>query len=201
MGNLELLILALGLAMDAFAVAVGLGLTMPKAGYAKAAVVGLYFGFFQGIMPVIGFFAATFFAEYVTEFSHWISFALLAFLGWKMIWGSFEKSKCETCNENATCNRDVCEEPEAALTPRTMLPLALATSVDAMAVGVSLAFLQVNITWAALVIGAVTFAISAAGVRIGNIFGAKFKNKAAFAGGVILVLIGLNILRGGLMGG
>ncbi|MCL2577030.1 MAG: manganese efflux pump MntP family protein [Defluviitaleaceae bacterium] len=183
MNELELIFLALGLSMDAFAVAVGLGLTMPKANSWKAFVVGGYFGVFQGVMPVIGYFAATFFARYVTAVSHWISFALLVLLGAKMIFDSFKKSD---------------DTKATSLAPRIMIPLALATSVDAMAVGVSFAFLYVQIFLAVPVIAAVTFVISVSGVQIGGIFGAKFKNKAAFAGGVILILIGINILRGGL---
>jgi len=178
MSYFELIVLALALSMDAFAVAVGIGLSS-KASNKSAGIVGLYFGFFQGLMPVIGFFAGTFFAAHVTAYSHWISFGLLTLLGAKMIHGSFTETA---------------HSANSSLAPRVMLPFAIATSIDAMAVGVSLAFLYVNIVFAAVVIGVITFAVSAAGVRLGGIFGAKYKNKAAFAGGVILILIGVNIL-------
>lgn len=201
MSYIELLILSLGLAMDAFAVAIGIGLTVSRSRWRKALLVGLYFGVFQGVMPIIGYFAATFFAQYVTAFSHWISFGLLAFLGGKMIVGSLKREKCadRTC-PSTTCTDRECpnEVKEVSLAPRTMFPLAVATSVDAMAIGVSFAFLYVSIAPAVGLIGAVTFVLSVAGVWIGGIFGTKFKNKAAFAGGVILVLMGINILIGGL---
>jgi len=199
MNHIELFILAVGLSMDAFAVAVSIGLTMAQKSYRKASIVGLYFGVFQGVMPLIGYFAARFFAEHVTAYSHWISFGLLLFLGGKMIWGSFKKGKCA----DRECPKEICtdrecpnEIKEASFSPRKMIPLALATSVDAMAIGVSFAFLQIGIASAVLVIGAVTFVISVIGVRIGNIFGEKFKAHAAFAGGVILILMGLRILLG-----
>jgi len=180
MGILELFLLAVGLSMDAFAVAVSIGLTMTKSGVKKPLIVGLYFGVFQGLMPLIGYLVAIQFAGRIEDFSHWIAFALLVFLGGKMIIGGFKT-----------------DEPgpeEASLTPGRMLPLAVATSIDAMAVGVSLAFLYVSIIPAVGFIGIVTFVISAAGVYVGKIVGAKFKSKAAFVGGAILVLIGLRIL-------
>lgn len=178
---LELLILAVGLSMDAAAVAIGLGLSLSRTNFKNAVAVGLYFGGFQGLMPLAGYFAATFFSEYFMEYANWIAFALLAFLGGKMILGSFRR-------ENFSA---------ASLSPRKMLPLALATSIDALAVGVSFAFLEVRIVPAVSIIAAVTFGFSAIGVRAGGFLGGKFKNKAAFAGGVILILIGLRILIGG----
>ena len=180
MNFLEILVLAVGLSMDAFAVAACAGLTMPRATVKKAVVVGLYFGVFQAVMPLIGFWVATVFADMITAFDHWIAFGLLCFLGVKMIIGSFKKEK--ECSE------------ECSLKPQRMLPLAVATSIDALAVGVSLAFLRANIAQAAITIGIVTFALSILGVKIGSVFGTRFKSKAELAGGIILILIGCKIL-------
>ena len=172
--------LAVGLSMDAFAVAICTGLSKQKVTLRKALVVGIYFGAFQAGMPLIGFSVARLFADMIINFDHWIAFALLCFLGGKMILGSFKKTEQSE------------EEPSPG--PKHMLPLAIATSIDALAVGVSFAFLQVNVILAVLVIGITTFVLSVAGVKIGNIFGMRFKSKAELAGGIILILIGLNIL-------
>ena len=180
MNIFALLILSLGLSMDAFAVAVSIGLSGGSQGAKKAIIVGLYFGIFQAVMPVVGFVAGALFTEFIAAYSALIAFVLLSVLGLKMIWGSFKKEEDSGV--------------EASLSVAAMLPLALATSIDAMAVGVSFAFLQVNIVFAAIVIGIVTFAISALGVKIGNIVGARFRRKAEFAGGVILILIGVSVL-------
>ncbi|MCL2199777.1 MAG: manganese efflux pump MntP family protein [Defluviitaleaceae bacterium] len=185
MTTLELFILAIGLSMDAFAVAVSIGLAGTRAGLKKALVVGAYFGGFQAGMPLIGFLVAMHFAGHVTAFSHWIAFVLLVFLGGKMIWGAFRGGD---------------EKVQDSLAVRAMLTLALATSIDALAVGVSFAFLEVNIAWAVLFIGVITFVTSAAGVWIGSVFGEKYKNKAAFFGGVILVIMGIHVLLDGLGG-
>jgi len=176
-------VIALGLSMDAFAVAVCIGLSFKTFSIEKAFVVGLYFGLFQAIMPLIGYIAANQFAERIMQFGNWIAFGLLVILGGRMIWGSFKK--------------DGEEQEVASLKFFKMLPLALATSVDALAVGVSFAFLYVHIIPAVIIIGATTFALSAIGVKVGSIFGLKFKAKAEFAGGVILVLMGLRVLIGG----
>ena len=186
MGFAELFLLAVGLSMDAFAVAIGIGLGMEKHDPKKALTVGLYFGFFQAAMPLAGFFAAKQFAAYVTAYSHWIAFALLLFLGSKMI---IESLKKESGNEG---------QCPPSLAQSRMLPLAIATSIDALAVGVSLAFLQTGIIPAVSFIGLVTFAISAGGVFIGSIAGAKLKSKATFTGGIILILVGVRILVSGL---
>ena len=172
--------LAVGLSMDAFAVAICTGLSKQKATLKKALIVGLYFGAFQAGMPLAGFAVASLFADMIITFDHWVAFALLCFLGGKMILGSFKKG----------------EHPEegTSLSPKQMLPLAIATSIDALAAGVSFAFLQVNIIPAILLIGITTFALSFTGVIIGNIFGTRFISKAELAGGIILMLIGLNIL-------
>jgi len=146
----------------------------------KAFIVGLYFGIFQALMPVAGYFVGIWFADFVAAFSDIIAFGLLTILGLKMIWGSFKK--------------DDAPKEETSLGFAAMLPLAVATSVDAMAVGVSLAFLYVNIALAAVVIGVVTLVVSMIGVKVGNVFGLRFKNKAESAGGIILILIGVRML-------
>lgn len=201
MNLLELLIIAIGLSMDAFAVAICAGLTMPKATMQKMLIIGLYFGAFQAAMPLIGYTLGTQFADKITAYDHWISFVLLCFIGGKMI---LESGKKEGCPDRqcpiGTCTDRMCpggERPkceEASLKPAKMLPLALATSIDALAVGVSFAFLKVNIVSAVLSIGLITFALSMAGVKIGHIFGAKYKSKAELSGGIILALMGLKIL-------
>ena len=177
---LELFVLSFALAMDTFAVGICFGLSMPRVILRKALIIGLYFGVFQAVMPILGFFAASIFSEYIIAYDHWVAFASLCFIGGKMILGSFKNE--ESTNE------------EASVRPQIMLPLAVATSIDALAVGVSFSFLKVNILSAVLIIGATTFVISIIGVKIGNVFGARFKSKAEFAGGVILILIGTRIL-------
>jgi len=181
MNIFELFLLALGLSMDAFAVAVSIGLTLVKSGVKKPLIVGAYFGFFQGAMPLLGYFVARRFADHITAYSHWIAFALLVFLGGKMILSGLKKEQDP-------------ENTESSLSPKQMLPLAIATSIDALAVGVSLAFLYVSIIPAVSFIGVVTFVISAIGVYIGKAIGAKFKAHAAILGGVILVIMGIRIL-------
>ena len=178
MSLLELFLIAIALSMDAFAVAVCTGLTMPKATIEKSLIVGLYFGGFQAVMPFIGYLLATQFADKIIAVDHWIAFVLLCVIGGRMILGSREKPQTR----------------EASLRPAKMLPLALATSIDALAVGVSFAFLKVNIVPAVFSIGIITLVLSMVGVKIGSIFGAGFKSKAELVGGVILVLMGLKIL-------
>ena len=200
---LELCLIAVGLSMDAFAVAICVGLTMKKSTIKKSLIVGLYFGVFQAVMPLIGYMAAMLFADKIIGYDHWIAFALLCFLGVKMIIGSFKKeahpdkklpgeSPGEMPDGRLYPERP--ENKEASLKPAQLLPLALATSIDALAVGVSFAFLRVSIIPAASFIGITTLVISMLGVKIGNIFGARFKSKAELAGGVILILIGVKIL-------
>jgi len=180
MNIIELILISIGLSMDAFAVAICLGLSLRKFTFDKALIVGLYFGIFQAGMPVAGYFAATLFADHIIAYDHWIAFILLGFLGGKMILGSLKKEEIEK------------EEP--SLNFKTMLPLAIATSIDAAAVGVSFAFLKVSIAPAVLLIGITTLILSMLGVKIGKLFGAKLKSKAEFAGGVILILLGIKIL-------
>jgi putative Mn2+ efflux pump MntP len=168
MNLLELSILAVGLSMDAFAVAVCAGLAMQKVTPRKALIVGLYFGGFQAVMPLIGYFAAGLFAGSVIAYGHWVAFGLLSVLGGKMIIESLK--------------RDKCPDSEQSLKPAVMLPLAIATSIDALAVGVSFAFLEVSIAPAVSFIGIATLVISMAGVKIGNMFGVRFKSKAQISG-------------------
>ena len=201
MSFFELFLLAVGLSMDAFAVAICSGLAMKRITVKKTLIVGLYFGFFQALMPLIGYLVATLFADKIVAFDHWIAFALLCFLGGRMIVGSFKKDGCpdRECPEGL-CSDRLCpggEKPnskETSVKPAQMIPLALATSIDALAAGVSFAFLRVSIIPAVSVIGIITFLLSLVGVKIGNVFGARFKSKAELAGGIILVLIGLKIL-------
>ena len=181
MGFWELFILAVGLSMDAFAVSVCKGLSLGKIKAKHMCLAGIWFGGFQALMPLVGYFLGSFFADVITKYSHWIAFALLAFLGAKMIKESFES-----------------EELDDNMGWKTMLVLAVATSIDASAVGVTFAFLDVNILFAVIVIGVTTFAFSAAGVKIGSVFGEKYKSNAEIAGGIILILIGLKILLDGL---
>ena len=168
-----------GRIMDAFAVAVCKGLAMKKCTWAKAGIVGLYFGVFQAGMPLIGYVLGVQFKDFITSIDHWIAFILLGIIGFNMVRESREE-ECETASE--------------ALDVKTMIGLAVATSIDALAVGVTFAFLQVKIVPAVSFIGVTTFIISVAGVKIGNIFGAKYKSKAELAGGIILILMGVKIL-------
>lgn len=178
MGITELLILAVGLSMDAFAVAVCKGLSMCKMSYKKAAITGLFFGGFQALMPLIGYLLGTSFKDYIVSFDHWIAFVLLVIIGINMIRESKEE----------------CEILEDTIDIKNMLMLSLATSIDALAIGVTFAFLEVKIIPAISMIGITTFIISFFGVKIGNVFGEKYKSKAEIAGGIILILIGLKIL-------
>ena len=175
---LELFILAVGLSMDAMAVAVCKGLSVQKLKPRHALITGLYFGGFQAAMPVIGYFLANGFRTYIERVDHWIAFVLLVLIGANMIKESF--------GEAEECNCSFC--------PRSMLPMAVATSIDALAVGVTFAFLQVNLVPAVSFIGAITFILSGVGVYIGHFFGAKFKSKAELTGGIVLVLMGIKIL-------
>ena len=176
----EILILAVGVSMDAFAVSICKGLSVCKVRPRHASLAAAWFGGFQALMPLIGYFAGVAFADIVSSVDHWIAFVLLGIIGGKMVQESFEKDEC------------CCTDPDFSF--RTMLAMAVATSIDALAVGVSLAFLKVNIWSSILIIGMTTGAFSAAGIYIGNIFGNRYKSKAEFAGGLILILIGAKIL-------
>lgn len=178
---LELLLTATGLAMDAFAVSICLGLSIGAVTFKKALTVGLYFGIFQFAMPLLGYLIGSQFAGYIEAYDHWVAFILLAIIGGKMVKESFDKD-CP----NANMQED--------LRPKKMLLLSIATSIDALAVGVSFAFLNVHILPAAGMIGFITLGLSMAGVKIGNVFGMKYKARAELIGGSILILIGLKIL-------
>ena len=182
-----LFLTAVGLAMDAFAVAICKGLSVQKAKIKHMAITGLYFGVFQGAMPLIGYLVGKQFKQYVEAFDHWIAFVLLALIGANMIREALSKDddECECCKG----------EENSSFGFKAMFPMAIATSIDALAVGITYAFLpDVKIAPAVAFIGVITFTLSFFGVKIGNIFGTKFKSKAEFAGGVILILIGLKIL-------
>lgn len=180
MGLIELILIAIGLSMDAFAVSITLGLSCKTPRIKEFLLPGLYFGFFQAFMPVIGFFAGNHFTQRILDLDHWIAFVLLGFIGARMIAGSFSKETEQTK-----------DNPFKFV---NMLLLAIATSIDALAVGVTFAFFKINIVNAALLIGFITFCISIGGVKVGNIFGIKFKSKAEFTGGTILILLGIKIL-------
>ncbi len=180
----EFLLLGVGLAMDAFAVSICKGLAMRKVNKKQAVIIALFFGGFQAIMPVIGWLLCKGFQTYIEAFDHWIAFALLAFIGVKMI--------IETLREKE--DDVVIEEMDPPLDMKEMLMLAIATSIDALAVGISLAALDRPIVESSTIIGVVTFVISIIGVYIGNFFGNRYKKRAELVGGIILVLIGVKIL-------
>ena len=184
MNIFELFILAIGLSMDAFAVSVCKGLGMTKLNKKQALIIGLYFGGFQALMPFVGWLLGSQFQQYITHIDHWIAFILLAFIGGKMMVEAIKEWNDE----------EVVEVKDAPLDHKNMLMLSVATSIDALAVGVTFAFLQVSLIPAVSTIGIITFMISVLGVKIGNVFGMKYKSKAEFAGGVILILIGGKIL-------
>ncbi|BCZ48155.1 membrane protein [Clostridium gelidum] len=201
MGLIQLFILAVGLSMDAFAVAICKGLSMKKITIKKAGIVGLYFGAFQAGMPLIGYFLGIQFRDKITSIDHWIAFVLLALIGMNMIRES-RKNECECeCEIAVDCMSDentedsiVKKNSKDPLAFKNMCALAIATSIDALAVGVTFAFLNVNIASAASFIGIVTFALSMIGVKIGHVFGTIYKSKAEFIGGLILILMGIKIL-------
>ena len=178
----ELLTLAVGLSMDAFAIAICKGLSVKKVEFRHILSVGLWFGGAQAVMPLLGYLLGTSFASYVEKVDHWIAFILLVIIGGGMIKESREETK----------------SMDDSFSVKVMFPLAVAGSIDALAVGVSFAFLNVEILPAILIIGAATFIFSAAGIVIGNRFGEKYRSKAEIAGGVILILIGIKILLDGL---
>ncbi len=179
MGFWELLLLGVGLSMDAFAVSVCKGLAVQRADKKTALVCGLWFGFFQALMPVIGFFLGRIFADAIEAVDHWVAFGLLSIVGVNMIKEALEEGESDA-------------DPD--LSARAMLPLAVATSIDALAVGVSLAMAEVNIWTAVTLIGVTTFLLSAAGSLVGGVFGRKYERKAEIFGGVTLIFLGLKIL-------
>jgi manganese efflux pump family protein len=179
MGIIELILLSIGLAMDAFAVSICKGISMKKMNWKKAVIIGIYFGGFQALMPVIGYFLGTAFESIITNIDHWVAFILLGIIGGNMIKESFE-------NESENSNDDV--------SFKTMIMLAIATSIDALAIGITFAFLKVNLIAAISMIGVITFVLSVIGTKIGNRFGDKYESKAELVGGIILVLLGIKIL-------
>ena len=189
MGFGELLLLAVGVSMDAFAVSICKGLAMKKATLKAGLTCGVWFGGFQALMPLIGFFLGTLFAEAIEAVDHWVAFALLVLIGINMLKEALEKKEC-----------DCCADADADFSPKTMFVMAVATSIDALAVGISLAmaglpvFGMDGILSAIIQIGLCTCVFSAAGVKIGNLFGSRFEKKAQIAGGVILILLGVKIL-------
>ncbi|MDD6036948.1 MAG: manganese efflux pump MntP family protein [Lachnospiraceae bacterium] len=178
MSILDLFFIAVGLSMDAFAVSICKGLSVKKAELKHGLITGLYFGGFQAAMPLIGYLLGSSFAGYIEAFDHWIAFGLLGIIGINMIRESREQE----------------EELNASFGVKAMLPMAVATSIDALAIGVSFAFMKVQIGWAVTFIGLITFCLSAAGVKIGNHFGAKYKSKAELFGGIVLIALGVKIL-------
>lgn len=180
MSILELLILAVGLSMDAFAVAVCKGLAIGKCRVKHMLIPGLWFGIFQALMPLLGYFLGARFEKYITSIDHWIAFVLLAAIGANML--------------REALGREEPDESDASLSVKAMLPMAIATSIDALAVGITFAFLRVRIYAAVSFIGAITFLLSMVGVKVGSIFGAKYKAGAEAAGGIILILLGVKIL-------
>lgn len=179
MGFIDIFLIAVALSMDAFAVSICKGLSVKKVSAKHMLTVGVYFGGFQALMPLIGFLLGFKFESFITSIDHWIAFVLLAVIGGNMI-------------KEALSGEE--EEVNDSFSFRTMLPLAVATSIDALAVGISFAFLGVDIVTAAILIGITTFVLSGAGVVVGNVFGSKYKSKAELAGGIVLILIGLKIL-------
>ena len=175
----EVILLAVALAMDAFSAAICKGLTLQKMDYKKALLVGLYFGVFQGLMPLIGYFVGSAFSIYIESIDHWIAFGLLVFIGINMIKESFST-----------------EEHDGDFSFKALIVLAIATSIDALTVGVSFSVTKpiIGIYFSVLIIGVVTFILSTLGVKIGNVFGSRFKQPAEITGGVILILIGIKIL-------
>ncbi len=179
MSLLELFIIAVGLSMDAFAVSICKGLSVPQMKLGHALTCGIYFGGFQALMPAAGYLLGSQFEALITRIDHWIAFILLGIIGINMIRESREEDE---------------DKLDSSFGAKAMFPLAVATSIDALAVGVTFAFLKVNIVWAVTFIGVVTFIFSAVGVKVGNVFGMRYKARAELAGGVILVLMGCKIL-------
>lgn len=178
MSILELFILAVGLSMDAFAISICKGLSVKRLTLRQACITGAYFGGFQAGMPLLGYLLGIQFQAVITSIDHWIVFILLAIIGGNMIHASREDG----------------EALDESFTFRTMLPLAVATSIDALAIGVTFAFLQVHILPAVLLIGITTFFLSAVGVKLGHVFGTRYKSRAELCGGIVLILMGCKIL-------
>ena len=183
MGVMELVLMGAGLAMDAFAVAVCKGLAMRKVNKKQCFLIALFFGGFQGLMPFIGWVLGNQFAGYISAIDHWVALVLLGYIGGKMIWEAVKERK-----------EDVeIQEMDPPLSIKELLMMSIATSIDALAIGITFSFLDVNIMQAVSIIGVITFILSGAGVFVGNIFGSKYKSRAEFIGGLILVILGVRI--------
>jgi putative Mn2+ efflux pump MntP len=193
MSFFEILLMGIGLAMDAFAVSVGKGLEMKKVRWKKAITLAVFFGGFQALMPVLGWFLGSSFAKFVQKIDHWLAFFLLGYIGVKMLIDAWKDYKNPPAVEEM-------QQREMTIDIKEIFILAIATSIDALAVGVALAFMKVSIVEAAAVIGIVTFAISLVGVILGHVFGSKTGVLATFAGGIILIGLGFKILLTDLMG-
>jgi putative Mn2+ efflux pump MntP len=204
MGLWEIVVIAVGLSMDAFAVSITLGLSAQKTGARELVLPGLYFGAFQAIMPTAGFFIGTYFAAKIQSLDHWIAFVLLAGIGGKMIADSFAKDTAAGADSGADAGAAGKGAKKAGGDPvgyAKMCVLALATSIDALTVGVTYAFFDVAIFRAAAITGVIAAALSVGGVKIGAVFGARYKSKAEFLGGAVLVLLGVKILVEHLLAG
>lgn len=186
MGIIELALIGVGLSMDAFAVSICKGLSMKKVDVKYMIVLAIFFGGFQALMPTLGWFLGSRFQQYITAVDHWIAFILLVAIGGKMLWDVIKERGEET--------EDVCPDVSMKIDLKEIFMLAIATSIDALAVGITFAFLQVKLLSAVSLIGCITFGFSIAGVLIGNVFGSKFKDKATILGGLILIGIGVKIL-------
>ena len=184
MGFVELFLIGVGLSMDAFAVSICKGLGMKRLNMKQALVIGLFFGGFQALMPLIGWALGTQLADFITPIDHWIAFILLVLIGGKMLFDAFRGGDEE----------EAVDPKDARLDLKELLMLAIATSIDALAVGITFAFLGVNIVWAIAVIGVTTFVLSVVGVAVGHAFGARYEKGATIAGGIVLILIGCKIL-------
>lgn len=184
MGFVELFLIGVGLSMDAFAVSVCKGLGMSRLNIRQATIISLFFGGFQALMPLIGWALGTQLADFITPIDHWIAFILLALIGGKMLFDAFRGDD----------EGEAGEPKDTRLDLKELLMLAIATSIDALAVGITFAFLGVNIVWAIAIIGVTTFVLSVVGVAVGHVFGARYEKGAAIAGGIVLILIGCKIL-------
>ncbi|MDR3185626.1 MAG: manganese efflux pump MntP family protein [Christensenellaceae bacterium] len=201
----EIVIIAIGLSMDAFAVAICKGIELKKLKIKHLLIVGAYFGIFQALMPLTGHFIGTLFEGFIEKYDHWVSFGILTIVGVRTLVGAFKKKKTQEPAQSAkpdaenekSNNNDEIATNKIDLAFKMMLPLAVATSIDALTVGVGLAFVQVNIYLSIIIIGAITFMLSALGVVIGHLTGLKFHKKAEIAGGIIIILIGINFVLNG----
>ncbi len=196
MGIVELILIAVSLSMDAFAVSVCKGIKMPKMKYSHLFIIALFFGGFQMLMPLLGWLLGKQFEEYIVSFDHWIAFALLAFIGGKMLFEALRggDSSGDKADNTEKCGCSDCSQGETALNIKELTVLAVATSIDALAVGITFAFMKVSILPSVSLIGITTFIFCSIGVFIGHRFGSVFGNKAEIFGGIILILIGLKIL-------